>query len=243
MIATTLAPALPWATIMSIALTVVRAVFFDMLVMPLVNLSRLFWLCYGLDDEVVVTVMKSPEPMMRLLMPAHDACATVSTQCASTSFASKVLERSSQLIRDENGHGSFRAWAQSLQLQNSRFVPTLPSTKTAIRTQNLTCGRLVSYLDTSLGFLGHIGPNPPPRRPGKTTCSQLPTEKAAAKSTECARSRSRGLGWREKKSSTLAASRFVLCHTPPHSRSVGAMVARAPPKGKVVGSTPMRIAK
>ncbi|KAK8186947.1 uncharacterized protein BKA78DRAFT_355216 [Phyllosticta capitalensis] len=73
MIATTLAPALPWATIMSIALTVVRAVFFDMLVMPLVNLSRLFWLCYGLDDEVVVTVMKSPEPMMRLVMPAHDA--------------------------------------------------------------------------------------------------------------------------------------------------------------------------
>ncbi|KAK8208124.1 hypothetical protein IWZ01DRAFT_542702 [Phyllosticta capitalensis] len=74
MIATTLAPALPWATIMSIALTIVRAVFFDMLVMPLVNLSRLFWLCYGLDDEVVVTVMKSPEPMLRLVMPAHDAC-------------------------------------------------------------------------------------------------------------------------------------------------------------------------
>ncbi|KAK7509363.1 uncharacterized protein IWZ02DRAFT_492225 [Phyllosticta citriasiana] len=67
-----MAPALPWATIMSIALTVVRAVFFDMLVMPLVNLSRLFWLCYGLDDEVVVTVFKSPDPLLRLAVPGHD---------------------------------------------------------------------------------------------------------------------------------------------------------------------------
>ncbi|KAK7530117.1 hypothetical protein IWX49DRAFT_641671, partial [Phyllosticta citricarpa] len=72
MIVTTVAPALPWATIMSIALTVVRAVFFDMLVMPLVNLSRLFWLCYGLDDEVVVTVFKSPDPLLRLAVPGHD---------------------------------------------------------------------------------------------------------------------------------------------------------------------------
>ncbi|KAK7545154.1 uncharacterized protein J3D65DRAFT_664344 [Phyllosticta citribraziliensis] len=86
MIATTLPPpALPWATIMSIALTIVRAVFFDMLVMPLVNLSRLFWLCYGLDDEVVVTVFGAPDPLLRLVMPGHDPLRTMlPTACGST---------------------------------------------------------------------------------------------------------------------------------------------------------------